>query len=770
MKHAAILTLALGIGAPTAIFAIVNAVLLRPLPYAAPDRLVRVRMESTTPRGVIGFDAMPVSAAGDWAAATNTLDGLAIYNETARTARTSAGPERLTGLSTTPNLFELLGTAPAMGRVFSSSDNDMLQVVLSDHAWRTHFHADPAIVGTVVQMDGQPFRVTGVMPERFHFPTPETMFWIPVRLDTGGSRGMLLPVLARVRDGIPIDAAIEEGHAHVAAEGGGFDARLLLPTLQESMVGQVSRTLWLFMAAVSLVALVAIVNIALLLVTRGTARQAEFALRSALGADRKQLVRLLVTEAVVLTGKGAAAGVALAFLIVHALRTLAPPEIPRLDEAGLDLAAVLFAIVVAAVAAAAFSVLSAVPVLRGTHERSRMARPVRGRLLMLAAAETTLALVLLTASSLLLESFVRQVSVDQGFDERNRTALQFTMPRAQYPTPEARMAFVERVLERTRSLPGITAAAVTTAMPNRQPTARQAFDPIGIDPFAPPGSHTLGEVRMITAGGLAALGVPLLRGRDISSDDTAGSEPVAVISAASAAQHFPGMDPVGRTLFTGSGALRVVGVAGDVRPAVTGLPQHDPSVYVPLRQTPDVFEQFATVTLVIHSARMMAPVASVRDVLRELDPDMAPFNIRTLEDEVSRLVAGPRFSATVVSLFSLIAFVMAAIGVYGVVAYQAARRTRDIGVRLALGATRARVTGVVLRDGLLIVAAAIGAGVPASIWLSRMMRSSFDDVSTQPIAIVSVVSITLAATAIVAAYIPARRAARISVLAALRED
>jgi predicted permease len=767
---AAILTLALGIGAPTAVFSIVHAVLLRPLPYAAPERLVQAHMESTTPRGVVRMDALPVSAAGEWAASTTTLDGLAIYNETARTASTSAGPERLTGIATTANLFDLLGTAPTLGRVFSEGDDDLLQVVLSDTAWRTHFHADSGVVGTTVTLDGQPYRVTGLMPERFHFPTPETAFWIPVRLDTGGSRGMLLPVIARVRAGVPLAAAVDEGLIHIGADNSGFESRLLLPTLQESMVGPVSRTLWLFMAAVSLVAVVATVNIALLLVVRGTSREGEFALRSALGADRGRLVRQLVGESAVLTALGGVAGFSLAYLIVTALRAMAPPEIPRLDEAGLDAGTLGFAVGMMTLAVLTFSVLSAAPVLRGSRERARMAAHSRRRLLTLASVETALALVLLVAASLLLESFVRQVAVDQGFDHRDRLALQFTMPRARYPTPEARMAFVERVLERVRGLPGVTHAAVITAMPNRQPTGRFAFDPIGIDPFAPPGSHTLGEVRMVTDGGLAALGVPLLGGRDIRADDTNSSEPVVVISAASAAQHFPGVDPVGRTLFTGSGPLRVIGVAGDVRPAVTGLPQHDPSVYLPLRQSLDVFQQFATVTLAVHAPSAAAPRPAIRHALLDLDPDMAPFNVRALSDEVARLVAGPRFSATVVSLFSLVAFVMAAVGVYGVVAYQAARRTKDIGVRLALGATRGRVTRVVLSDGLFIVAAGIGVGAPLAVWLARLLQATFDDLSTRPLVTVVTVSLTLAATALAAAYIPARRAARISVLAALRED
>lgn len=776
---AALVTLALGLGAPTAIFAIVHAVLLRPLPYAEPDRLVRFRLESVSPRGPVGFDALDVSMAQAWAAGTATLEGIAIFNETARTLTTPEGPVRLTGLSATPNLFALLGSAPAAGRVFDARDTDVLQVVLSHGAWRRYFNADPAVVNTTITLDGSPHRVTGVMPERFQFPTPETDFWVPVPLAVGGNRGMLLPAIGRIARGTPPSAVEAEGQRLLGDEASGVNSRLVVRTMQEQLVGPIRRTLWLLMGAVSLVSVVATVNIALLLLTRGAARQREFAVRLALGAARGRLIRQVSVDGVVLSVVGGVAGLLLAAIVMSVLVGLAPAEVPRLHETSFDASVFGFAAALVLVAGIVFGVLSSGRVVAGDALRtlgggpeSRLVslRAPRAGLNVLAAAELALAMVLLVGAVLLLRSFVSQVLIDPGFEARDRMAAQFTMPASRYPTPEARLAFVDQVLNAVRARPGVTAAAVTTAMPNRQPTGRFSYDPVGIDPFADPWSRPLAEVRMVSDGGASALGLTLLDGRDVSPEDVVSSEPAIVISDAFARVHFPGQRAVGRTLYSESGNVRVIGVVGDVRPSVAGLPQYDPGVYLPLRQRPDVFRQFATVTLVVHGRQADRMADELRRIVRDLDADMPLFNVRTLDAEVSRLVARPRFIASVVGLFAVVAFVMAALGVYGVIAYTTRQRTREVAIRLALGATRPQAVRGVVRDTITIVVAGTAAGAGLSLAFSRSLAGQLHEVTPGDPWSLALVLIVLVATAAVAAWIPARRAAAAAPLAALRED
>lgn len=776
----ALLTLALGIGAPTAIFSTVNAVLLRPLPYVDADRIVRFRIESKSPRGNVAFDALPVAEALEWAGDTATLEALSIFNNTAKTLTTPDGPVRLTGLSATPNLFALLGTQPAAGRVFDAASRDVRQVVLSHSTWKQYFHGDPSIVGTSVTLDGDPLVVTGVMPEAFAFPTPDTAFWVPVILESGGNRGMLLPAIARMRPGATPHSVAAEGQRLLGERD---DARvqqtLLARTLQDQMVGGYARVLWVLLAAVALVSVIATVNIALLLLTRGASRSREFSIRLAIGAGRARLVRQLFVEGMTLAVLGGLGGLALGAFALKALVRIAPPDLPRLEGAGLDPAVLAFTALLVLLASIIFGVLSAGRVITGDAIR-RLARaatesslvaaaPPRRRLNTLAAAELALTVVLLAGAGLLLRSFISLVLVDQGFDSTNALAVQVTLPSARYPGPDARLAFHERLLERVRTLRGLSHFGLTTSMPNRQPTGRFAYDPIGIDPFADPFTMKVAEVRMVSAGFLEATGVPLLAGRTFTGNDTEGSEPAIVLSQRLARLHFPDRDPVGAMLYSQSGNRRVIGVVGDVLPASTGG-QNDPGAYVPLRQSKDVLSFAATVTLVFRGTGGTPPVSAIRSMVASLDPEMAVFNVRTLDDEVAGLVAGPRFSATALGLFALVALVMAGVGVYGVMSFSAGQRTREIGVRMALGATSTQVLRTIVRDGIVVVAAGLGAGLLAALWLSQSLTGLLHEVTAADPTALTLVAAVLLAIGLVAVFIPAMRATRVSALAALRHD
>jgi predicted permease len=776
----AILTLALGIGAPTAIFSTVHAVLLRPLPYVDADRLVRFRIESRSPRGSVGFDALPVAEALQWIDNTSTLEGMAIFNDTAKTLTTSDGPVRLISLAATPNLFELLGTAPAAGRSFDAATRETRQIVLSHSTWQRYFNGNPGIVGTSITLDGDAFSITGVMPEAFAFPTPETAFWVPVLLETGGSRGMLLPAIARLRPDATVSSVAAEGQ-RILAEGDDprIQQTLLARTLQDQMVGRYARVLWVLLAAVALVSVIATVNIALLLLTRGASRVREFSIRLALGAGRGRLVRQLFAEGLTLAVIGGLAGLAAGALALKALVRIAPPDLPRLHEAGLDPLVLTFTALLIILASIVFGVLSAgrvisidaIRTLARTATESSLVPTVapRRRLNALAAAELALTVVLLVGAGLLLRSFISLVLVDQGFETSDALAVQVTLPSSRYPGPDARLAFHERLLERTRALQGVSHAGLTTAMPNRQPTGRFAYDPVGVDPFAEPFTMKVAEVRMVSAGFLDAMGVRLLAGRTFNDNDTEGSEAVIVLSQRLARLHFPDRDPIGAMLYSQSGNVRVIGVVADVRPA-SQEGTSDPGAYIPLRQSKDVLSFAATVTLVVRGKGAAAQVGPLRSMVSSLDPEMAVFNVRTLDREVAGLVAGPRFSATALGLFAFVALVMAAVGVYGVMAHSAGQRTKEIGVHMALGATPAQVLRVIVRDGLLVIAAGLAAGLVAAMWLARSLTGLLHEVTpADPVALVSV-AVLLSAIGLVAVLIPARRATRVSALAALRHD
>ena len=773
----ALTTLALGIGAPTAIFSVVHAVLLRPLPYPEPDRILQFRMEVKGPQRSIGFDALPATAALEWAAGSSTLTAIALFNDRALTLSAPDGPFRLSGIAATPNLFELLGVAPALGRTPDSASTDVRQIVLSHATWLRHFWGSPAVIGSPVTFDGEVYRVTGVMPERFQFPSADAAFWVPLLMSSGGGRGMLLPAVARMAPDATVAAVIEEGRRLIDETRGSSESKLLALTLQEQMIGSVQRVLWILMAAVSLVTVIATANIALLLLVRGAGREREFSIRLAIGASRGQLIRQLFFEGMILALIGGAAGLLLAGGMLELLLRLAPRSMPRLQDAALSGPVLAFAVAVTAGSSLVFGILSAGRSI-ATDQGSGLMRSggsllagagtPRRRLNVLAAAELALTVVLLVGAGLLLRSFVALVLVDQGFDGRGSIALQITLPASRYPTPAARVAFHERLLERLKQVPGVTTAGLITAMPNRQPTGRFDYNPIAVPAAPDPMSMTIAEVRMASEGFLEAMGVPLRAGRTFRADDASGAEPVMIVSERLARLHFGDQDPVGRLLYSLSGTRRVVGVVGDVRPASEFFTA--PAAYLPVRQTPDLFSWHAGMNVVARGRNPDALAASLRTIILSMDPEMPAYNVRTLSAEVSALVAGPRFSASVLAVFAAVALVLAAVGVYGVMAYSTGQRTREIGVRVALGATRRQVLGLMIRDGVMIVAAGLIAGLVAAALLARGLTGLLHDVQPADPVTLGVVAALLSCIGLIAAYLPARRATRLNALDALRHD
>lgn len=773
----ALVTIALGIGAPTAMFSVLHAVLLQPLPYRDPDRIVSFRLQSQSRQGAIAFDAVPASAALDWASATTTLQGLSLYNDRALTLATPDGPFRLTGTAIMPNAFRVLGVTPLAGQAFDETSGDLRQVVLSHATWQRFFGGRRESIGAPVTLDGQQYRMTGVMPPDFDFPTNDAAFWVPLAIDSGGSRGMLLPAIARLADDASLAAAELEAQRRFSDDGDAFIVQAR--SLHDQLVGGNRRLLWILMAAVGTVSIIATTNIALLLLVRGAARAREFSIRLATGAPRGRILRQLLVEAAALASVGGAIGVILAATLLGTLLEFVPADMPRLQHAGLNRYVLWFALALTASTTVIFGLISAgravtVDMVRALGSSSgetalHPAAPRRRHLNTLVGAEIALTVVLLVGAALLLRSFLALVRVDQGFAPAGALALQVNLPSARYPTPAERLAFAGRLHERLRQLPDAGVVGLAVTLPNRPPSARFAYDAAGVPVVDDPATLQVAEVRTVSDGFIEAMGMRLRRGRTFAASDTAGAEAVMVINERLAHLHFGDRDPVGQLLYSGSGTRRVIGVVDDVRPAARGS-EAVPSAFLPMRQDEAIFRWFGTLNVVMRTPRLEQAIAHVRTTVLSLDPEMPPFNVRTLDQDVARLVAGPRFSAMALTAFGAVALVLAAVGLFGVASYVALQRTRELGVRIALGATRGRLLGHVMRDGLLVVGSAIAIGLIAAWWLSQTLAGLLYAIDPVDSMSMVVVALLLASAGSTAVLLPALKATRVSVLEALRAE
>ena len=777
----ALLTVALGVGVPTAMFSVIHAVLLQPLPYRDPQHVVSFRMEVRGPRLSTTFAAIPASVATEWMLNGNTLTGISLYNNTALTLSTADGPFRLTGVTISPNGFEVLGVSPLLGRTFDPGTTDARQIVLSYDTWHRFFGARADVVGASVTLDGNAYQITGVMPAAFSFPDTDVAFWVPLILQGGGSRGMLLPAVGRMRPELGLAAVEEEGRRLLGDDRAGpGEETLHAETLHEQLVGSHRRLLWTLTGAVAMVSIIATTNIALLLLVRGASRTREFSIRLATGARRGRLLQQLIVEATMLAGTGGMAGIGLAALLLGTLLQFAPPEIARLENARINGVVLLFASALIAGVSVLFGIIAAgravtVDIVRAlaasvVESSLPIAGPSRRRLNALVAAEITLTLVLLVGAGLLLRSFLALLAVDYGFNAERTLAMQITLPSARYQTPADRMAFQERLLERLVQIPNVDALGVAITMPNRQPSARNAYDPTGPPNVSDPSTLQVAETRTISEGFIEAMGIPLVSGRTFRASDTDGAEPVIVISERLARLHFGDHDPVGRLLYSGgAGTRRVIGVIGDVRPA-SRLGDPAPAAYLPLRQDAGVFRWFGTLHVVLRGRDAASLTPTLRTLVLSLDPEMPPFNVRTLEQELSRLVAAPRFSASALVAFACIALLLAAIGLYGVVSYAAGQRTREFGVRVALGATRRQVLWLVMREGLSVMALGLLLGTLAALWLAQTIAGLLHNVRpADPLALGSVAAL-LMLVGLAAIVVPAYRATRVNAVEALRSE
>jgi len=776
---AALAALAAGIGAATAVFSVVSGVLLRPLPYQSPERLVMV-WQDLRARGGPGRDWISPGLFVEWRARGTMFDALAaVRGWSPNLTGNGDEPELLKGAAVSPAYFAALGVPAAHGRVLADADdqpNGAPVAVISDGLWKRRFHGDPAVVGGTIQLDGQATTVVGVMPPRFRPAIVDADIWSPIRIDPAAApRGIvILRVLGRLKAGVSVSQA-QAGMAAVAAalerEDSEWErARVAVFPLHDEIVGGVRQMMLVLAGAVALVLAVACANVTSLLLARAADRAREITLRTALGAGRGTIVRQLVTESLLLAAVAGAAGAMLAWWIVRGLVAIAPASAPRLQDVHVDPAALAFCASVTVLAAAVSGLTPALAALRTPlngrlRDGGREATGTTRLRSALVAGEIAAALVLVVGAALLLRTLVALNHVDLGFDADRLLTATVVPPRTQYRDAETRRELFDRLIARARAIPGVTAAAATNMLPMSGGEMNLSFEIYGRPPAGGPGSAPVAAARIVSPSYLTAMGMHLSSGRDLHALDTERAPGAVVVNETMASRYWPGRSPLGATLQIGNLEATIVGVVRDVHHKG---PASSPGaeMYIPMRQ-------FSTrqAVLVLRTAGDPARTASaLRAAMKEIDPSLPLANVVTMDTLLAQNVSLPRFLATLLTGFAALAALLALVGVYGLLSFSVSRRVRELGVRMALGAGRARVLRLVLAQSAVLVAAGLVAGVALSALLSRLLQTLLFGVRAgDPLTLVSMAA-AIAIAAMAASLPPALRAARVDPVVALRED
>jgi predicted permease len=801
-------TLALAIGANTAIFSVVNAVLLRSLPFREPSRLVLLYESITRAKsGPIGFSAPDYVGLGPRA---HSFDALAAFRNAEFELSGIDQPVRVPAAKISAGLFSVLGVQPVLGREFTEEEDRGAQpvAILSDALWKTRFAADPRVVGRSIQLDRRAFTIVGVMPASVTFPSPGPLLnnipadvYVPISFsprELGAFASMYNnSVVGRLRAGVTLEQAqrdVAAAIARIVADvypapfgRGGFSLTGSAVAFREEVVGGVRRLLLVLLAAVTAVLLVAAADIAGLMLTRAAVREREMAVRAALGASRGRLVRLVLVESAVFSVAGAVLGLLIAWWGGRTLIAWSPVRLPRGEAAGVDVRVLLFTLGLSVVTAIVCGLAPAWETSRrhagaSLKESGRTASiGARQRRIFatLVAAQFALAAMLLVAGGLLIRSFVRVIRTDPGFRAAQAIAIATNLPPATYATAPNVRAFYTRLLERTAALPAVVAVGASTDLPlsvrERRAFMIQAQPPATADiPHVVAADWVLGRY-------FDALGVRLRAGRFVSEVDTAQSEPVVVINHTMAQRYWPGENPVGRLIAWGGAEehgpwLRIVGVVEDVKQGPL-TSQTLPQTWQPWAQVPDsaiansIFGVFRGLKLIVRtSAAPASLVPAIRAEVRALDPALPLSAVRTL-DEVVAASAGPqRFNAQVLGGFAAVALVLASLGIAGVLATSISRRTHEIGIRMALGANRAGVLRMVLRQGLTLAIVGLAAGLAGALALARVLATLLYGVTPHDAVTFASVAALLVGVAAAACAVPALRAARVQPVEALRVE
>ena len=776
----AIVVLALGVGATATVYGVLQGVVLNPLPYRDADRVVRV-IESKLPV----FPRFSVSPGNfsSWQKDSTSFDAMAGYSSVSYNLTGREQPVRLRGMTVTPRFFEVLGVPAASGRTIAAGDaaGDAQPVVLSHGAWMTHFGGSPDVIGRPVTLNDASYTIAGVMPPRFDFPSPNVDLWTVWRVTAEEATqhgGHYIGVIARLADGVSVEAAHTEldgiaAQLERALPDSNLGWRTIVEPLPDALLGDARTRLLMLLGGVGLVLLISGANIASLTVVRATGRLQEFAVRRAQGATSWHVARQLVAEGLVLSLVGGTLGVLLAALALPAVRAIAPAGIPRIDQVALDgrIAAMAVALslvvgVLASLLPTWFAARRTVALdlreggrgtLGGGRARSRAA---------LVVAEVALATVLLVGAGLLGRSLLKLTGVDPGFRSDGAVLTLMALPEARYADVVARRAFFERLVDRVGALPGVQAVGVTQSFPIVSDYVL-SFEIQG-QPEAPAGEAPSANYYSVSPGYFAASGVPLVRGRSFSDADRADSAPVMLVSSAFAAKHFPQGDAIGQRVKASNGRdqwSEIVGIVGDVRQY--GLAQDvSAQMYVPMAQDP-----FASMRLV---ARVSGDPAShakaITAAVLEIDGDQPVGPILTLEEVVADSLATQRFSMLLVLTFAVSALALAAVGLYGTIAYTVSQATQEIGIRKALGAQAGTLLRQVLAGGLRLGALGLAIGIALSLMVGRTLEGFLFGVEPyDPLVLIGVASLLLAVAAL-ATLVPAWRASRMDPMWALRYE
>ena len=792
-----VLTLAVGIGANTAVFSVVNRVLLRPLPYPESDRLVRVygRFDAESGREVAQFSLSNPEYL-DYKNHTRALEDVAAFSPNSITVGGSgAEPERVPSANVTANLFNVLRVAPALGRGISADEarpGAPWVVVLSHGYWQTRFGGNPSVLGQVVPLNGTPATIIGVMPADFAFPRDTTRLWVPLRIDPanpGGRASHNIHAIGRQAPGVPLETARAELDTLMRDWKARFPQihtghYLFLRPMLEDVAGPVRPALLLLLGATGFVLLIVCANVASVVLARGEARLREMAIRGALGAGRRRLVRLALIESGIMAVAGGVLGLVLAWAAVRGLLSIDPTSIPRATELGVDYRMVLFAAAVSVICAALFGLM---PAIRGARadlqqtlrDASQSASGGIGRQLFrraLVVAEVALTVMLVLGAALMLRSFARLTAVDPGFRAAGLISGNLALPVRAYPEHAQVEAFYASLMDRLASMPGVEAVSAGTTVPFWSDAGTWDIEIEG-RPLPASGQPGLAaRAAIVRAGYLETLGVPIVRGRAFNDEDDAQSLPVTVINRTLADKYFGQEDPIGRRVkFAGMTSaepwMTVIGVSGDVR--IDSLDtEPTPAYYFLQSQLPRTNgnSSRSMAIFVRSSGDPGVAMTAVRAAVRELDASLAVFDLQTLDSVVDRSVARPRFTTWLLGLFAGIGLLLGASGIYGVLAYTVARRTQEIGIRRALGAPPGRLAREVVAGGMVPVALGLAAGLVGSYWSSRYWSAQLFDVSAGDPAIHAVVAAGVVLIAVIAMIVPVRRALKVSPLVALRAD
>jgi putative ABC transport system permease protein len=788
----AVLTLTLGIGANTAIFSLLYQVLLRPLPYAAADRLVFVW--NSYP--LMGLPQAGVSIPDylDRKSQATAIEDATMFTMRSVNLTTEGQPEQLRGLAVTPSFFSTIGRQPFIGRVFTDAEAvpgaDRF-AVLTYSLWTTHFGSDRSIVGRDIRINGEPFRVTGVMPADVELPAVGVALLMPFAFTpaqlTDNERGNeFSSMIARLRPGATVAQATGQFKAIVSRNSerlpesrpfwtsSGFTGYAI--PLREQLVGDTRTSLFVLQAGVLLVLLIACANVASLLLMRATGRARELAIRTTLGAGRWRLVQQLLTEGVVLAILGAAGGLLLGLAGVRGLVALSTRQIPGLADASLNPAVFAFTLTLALVTGLVFGLVPALAVMRGNTNTLLKEDTARGSAgkgtgltrATLVVAETALALVLLVGAGLLVKSFARLQDVNPGFTSENVLTAQMALPATRYPDPAARRIFWTRLVDRVRGLSGVTAVGLTSNVPFNGNIGSGSYSIVG---YNPPAGEAQPHGRQEVIGGdyFRAMQIPLVAGRPFTDADSADSLRVVAIDQYLVKRYFQDRSPIGQQIRRGgptTPAYTIVGVVGTINSIDLGEPVAKERLYFPVAQQP-----IANMALVIKTrVDPRALVSQVRSAVAEIDPEQPMADVRTMDEWMARSLEGRRAPMLLLVLFGAVALTLSAVGIYGVLAFGVTQRSREFGIRQALGAEPRAILALVLSQGMRTAGIGVVLGLAGSIGLTRYLQSLLFGVGAHDLAVYGGVTTLLLGVAFVACYIPALRATHVAPTVALRDS